>query len=281
MSSRNPLTSYSPPALDACVMVSCQFGGGHEASGDASAGTYPESMTKRGKAIGAMGIACAATVAIAGAWTCGSKGKIRLTSPAENHTLTASSPPPQIHAAENANGAPKATQEAHAEADKIQLQAAVQDLLARAQAGQIPMEPLDPNKPQPDLHSRESVGIIVRKWARLDLSSAAAWCLALPESDMKSEAMGQVALAYLAADPESAVQWAQSLPESASCDSVLETMGWEMAAGDPATALDLASTLPDGEIWSASQPAILLQSFSISTRRTFASSQLFGNVESA
>ena len=130
-----------------------------------------------------------------------------------------------------------------------------------------PWRPGHPREDPPDLHDPASTGLIVRRWARSDLNAASAWCQALPESDIKSEVMGQVALAALAADPKTAVEWAQSLPAGASQDSVLETLGWETAAGDPeGFTLGLAVTLPDGDArtrliqhsaaeWAQSDPA--------------------------
>jgi hypothetical protein len=85
---------------------------------------------------------------------------------------------------------------------------------------------------------------LIRRWAELAPSAAAAWAAALGFGPVYQEALQQVAVAWAESDLSSARQWLTALPDSDAKSAGLISLGYEAARTDPAMALELASGLP-------------------------------------
>lgn len=97
-----------------------------------------------------------------------------------------------------------------------------------------------------DLSRPDAVPVIVRLWAQKHWAEASGWAKALPESEVKSASLRQIALVLTNADPAATLEWIQSLAAGAARAAAVETVATEFASAYPEQAVQLAGELPEG-----------------------------------
>ncbi len=117
-----------------------------------------------------------------------------------------------------------------------------------------------------DLKQPDAVPVIVRLWSQRNWSEANQWTKALPESEIKSASLRQLALVLTKADPSAAQQWVEALEAGPSREAAVESTATELAMAYPEQAMQLAEELAPGTTrdqtvnhvfaqWSALDPA--------------------------
>lgn len=117
-----------------------------------------------------------------------------------------------------------------------------------------------------DLNQPDAVPMIVRLWAQRSWAEASQWTKALPESEIKSASLRQIAVVLTKADPSAAQQWVKALGAGPSREAAVESIATELATAYPEQAIQLAEELAPGGTreqalthvfsqWSALDPA--------------------------
>ncbi len=110
---------------------------------------------------------------------------------------------------------------------------------------------------------------LLRRWASLHPADAAQWAAALPEGNLRPNALAAVAAEWASQDLPAARQWAQNL-EATGRDTVMITLATEAASANPLGALDLALQIQESPAranavafavaqWAANDPQAALE----------------------
>ncbi|EDY20453.1 hypothetical protein CfE428DRAFT_1650 [Chthoniobacter flavus Ellin428] len=147
----------------------------------------------------------------------------------------------------------------------------IRRLLQDVAAGRLVLDTNEEEFGTLDLSRSDVVPVIVRLWAQKHWAEAAQWAQALPESDVKSAALRQLAVLLTPFDPSAARQWIDTLKAGPSRDAAVESMSTQFASAYPEQALQLAEELPQGDIrdqtlthilsqWGAQDPSVAVAS---------------------
>jgi hypothetical protein len=90
-----------------------------------------------------------------------------------------------------------------------------------------------------DEHDQNLRAELLRRWTSAHPADAAQWATALPEGELRRNALTTVAAQWASQDISTARQWAQNL-EATGRDTVMRTLATEAASQNPLGALDLA-----------------------------------------
>jgi hypothetical protein len=86
---------------------------------------------------------------------------------------------------------------------------------------------------------------LVSSWGRDDPAAAGLWTTALPDGDMKNNAISNLASNWAREDFAAAGQWIDTMPDGKARDTGVSSMVYATKRGDPATAFAWAATISD------------------------------------
>lgn len=115
----------------------------------------------------------------------------------------------------------------------------------------------------------DAIKSLVRQWAALHPEKAAAWVRSLPDGDVKSGLLEDVAIVWSETDSVAALEWAKGLPPDDGRQIAVLAAGYEAARANPTNAVMAALTAESGPArnqlmlhavkeWSAADPMAAL-----------------------